>query len=586
MRNTAVIFAIFILLFASCKSSQKATASAKTSTKKERKTVAAVGPKLDKATQEKMDRLFMDAEKAKVIEDWDNAIQTYNQVLAIDPYNADVHFELSQIYIAQNKLDQAETEDMIAVKIDNANKWYLEELAGIFMNEGKIKEATDVFKILVDKFPTNPDYYLNLGYLYSKQSQFDLAIKTYDLFEKNFGIDENVIQEKKNLYLHLNKFNEAANEVHKLTDAFPGETEYMLMEADLYRANKMNDKAIEIYKKILVIEPDNAQALLSLAELGTQGSGEGQESLKKIFANPKVDIDTKVKILYPYLQYWDLKKDNKQEAFDLAEILTKTHPDQAKGYAIKADLYYLDNQNDLALESYLKALQYNKDVYTVWQQVMVIYNLKKNWDSLERICNEAVELFPNEANIYLFKGGAEYQNKEYEKAIKSFSKGEKMSGDDDKKRAQFLANLGDTYHSINKYDESDSAYEKSLKLDPENAFVLNNYSYYLSVRKVNLEKAKEMSAYANKIEPDNNSFLDTYAWILFQLGDFAGAKEWQEKAIKAGGDKSGTILEHYGDILFKLGNKDEAIENWKKAKEVGTDSSTIDRKIAEQKYVE
>ncbi len=66
----------------------------------------------------------------------------------------------------------------------------------------------------------------------------------------------------------------------------------------------MKDKAIEIYKKILVIEPDNAQALLSLAELGMQG-GTGQQSqddLKKIFANPKVDIDTKVRILYPYLQ--------------------------------------------------------------------------------------------------------------------------------------------------------------------------------------------------------------------------------------------------------------------------------------------
>ena len=161
-----------------------------------------------------------------------------------------------------------------------------------------------------------------------------------------------------------------------------------------------------------------------------------------------------------------------------------------------------------------------------------------------------------------------------------------MSFDNDKLRAQFLANLGDVYHAMNKFTESDSAYDRSLKFDAENSYVLNNYSYYLSIRKVNLEKAKQMSAYSNKLDPGNTSFLDTYAWILFQLNDFAGAKEWQQKAMNAGGDKSGTILEHYGDILFKLGNKDEALNYWKQAKALGTDSTTIDRKIAEMKYVE
>ena len=249
-------------------------------------------------------------------------------------------------------------------------------------------------------------------------------------------------------------------------------------------------------------------------------------------------------------------------------------------------MYYLDTQYDKALEAYQKSLSLNKDVFQVWQQVMVLYNQKKDWINLDKTCNDAMELFPNQSLIYLFKGGAEVQNKEYEKALKSFSRGEKMSGDNDKVRAQFLANLGDVYHNLNKVTESDSAYDRSLKLDPENSYVLNNYSYYLSLRKANLEKAKQMSAYANKLEPDNSSFLDTYAWILFQLNDFAGAKEWQEKALKAGGDKSGTEVEHYGDILFQLGNIEEAIKHWKQAKELGTDSSTIDKKILEGKYIE
>jgi len=577
---------IFLSLVISCEAfSQPAEKEKKKKKKKGDKEQVST---LDKADQQKVERLFMEAEKAKVTEDWETAIKNYKEVLAIDDKNANAHFQLAQIYTGLSKLADAEQEATEATRLDPDNKWYLEMLASVYMSQGKGKEATDVFKTLISKFQNNPEYYLNLGFLQSKTGQFEAAIKTYEQFEKNFGLDENVVMEKKNLFLRLNKFNDAVNEIQKLVDEFPGETDYLMMKADLYRANRMKEKATELYKKVLEKEPDNAQASLALADLGMQSGNEQQslESIKKVFANEKVDVDTKIKILFPYLQYWDMQKDKKQDAFDLAEILTTTHPDEAKGFAIKADLYYLDNQNDKALEAYLKSLSLNKDVFQVWQQVMLLYNQKRDWINLDKTCNNAMELFPNQAIIYLFKGGAEMQNKELEKAVKSFSRGEKMSGDNDKVRAQFLANLGDVYHELGKVTESDTAYDRSLKLDAENSYVLNNYSYYLSIRKANLEKAKQMSAYANKLEPDNSSFLDTYAWILFQLNDFTGAKEWQEKAMKAGGDKSGTILEHYGDILFQLGNKEEALKYWKQAKDLGTDSSTIDKKISEGKYIE
>ena len=142
-----------------CKSTQKttATANAKTDTAPHKKT-AQVQNKFDKETQEKLDRLFLDAEKAKVTEDWDDAIKSYDDVLLIDPGNADAHFQLAQIYVSKNKLSDAENEALAAIKIDIENKWYWELLASIYMNEGKAKEATETFKALVDRFPGNPDY--------------------------------------------------------------------------------------------------------------------------------------------------------------------------------------------------------------------------------------------------------------------------------------------------------------------------------------------------------------------------------------------------------------------------------------------
>jgi tetratricopeptide (TPR) repeat protein len=544
---------------------------------------------LSKQQVSKLERLQMDAEKAKVTEDIDAAVKSYQDILVIDPANANAHFQLAQIYADKGKFADAETEAAAAVKYDSGIKWYQELLGNIYLNEGKVKEAVEAFKTLIDKFPNNPDYYLNLGFLYSKLGQFDNAIKVYDQFEKNFGIDEQVITEKRNLYLRLGKFNEAVGEVQKLEEAFPGESEYMLMEAELYRAKKQNDKAAAIYQKILAAEPDNPKAQLAIAQMNAQvdDGTQKKESLKEIFKNPKVGIDTKISILLiSYIQMNSEDSSKRKEAIELADILVNVHPNEAKAFAVQGDLFFLDNQLDKALNAYKQSLSISKDIFQVWQQVMGIYNEKADWENLLSTANEAMELFPNQAVVYLYKGGAEVQLKQFDKAVKSFSKGEKVSADNVKLKAQFLSNLGDVYHSLNQYAASDSAYEKALKIDPENAYVLNNYSYYLSIRKENLEKAKQMSAYANKLEPQSSSFLDTYAWILFQMNDFAGAKEWQEKAMQADGGQSGTILEHYGDILSKLGKKEEALKYWKQAKNLGTDSSTLERKIAEQKYVE
>jgi tetratricopeptide (TPR) repeat protein len=579
---------LFLLLFAFIGQADALPSADKEKKKKGKADDSAKASSLSKGEQQKLERLFLEAEKFKVIEDWENAIKTYGEVIAMNADNHAAYFQLAQIYFAQQKAPEAEKAAAQAVKLDGSNKWYWEMLATVYMAAGKPKEAADTYKALIQKFPNDPDTYLNLGFMQARSGQFENAIKTYDQYEKTFGLDESVVLEKKNMYLRLNRFNDAISEVHKLTDAFPGEIEYLLLEAELYRANNMKDKASVLYKKILDIEPDNAHALLALADMDLQGGNTQQsmESIKKIFENPKMDVDTKIRILFPYLQYWDIQKEKKHEAFELAELLTTAHPDEAKAWAIKGDLYSFDLQYDKSLESYKRALALKKDVLQVWQQVLVIYNTQRDWKNLQATATEALEYFPNQAIIYLFKGGAEQQNKEYEKSVTSLSKGERMSADNEKLRSQFLANLGDVYHSMGKYEASDSAYDRALKYDPENAYVLNNYSYYLSLRKTNLEKAKQMSAYSNKLEPGNASFLDTYAWILFQLKDYTGAKEWQEKAMKADGNKSGTIIEHYADILFELGDTAGALKYWKQAKELGTDSATIDRKIAEGKYVE
>jgi len=575
---------IIIVLIAAILLTNYSVASPKDKSKKSKK--KATSDVIDKALQEKTERLFLDAQRAKMIEDYETAQKQFREVLMLDPKCADAHFQLGQIYLSTGQIQLAREAAEMAVKYDPSNKWYKDFLGGILARTSP-KDAIVLYRELLKQNPNDPDFYMSLAYLYIQTKQPLEAVKVYDQFEKVFGIDEGIISQKKGLYLALNQFDKAIAELKKLEDAYPDEPAFMLMQADLYVANNMRDKAFPIYKRVLEIDPENPQALLAVAEYSSkQGDTTARrETFKKIFANPSLNVDAKVKMLFPYVQLFDIKKENREEALMLSDILAQTHPKESKTHAIRGDLYYLDNRLDSALLSYKRSLELQKDVYNVWQQLFFIYNQQRDWKTLKDITTESLEFFPNQAITYLFKGLAENQLKEYDSALKSYGKGEKMSLDNEKLRAQILSNIGDVYHTQNQHTESDEAFDKALKLDPDNATVLNNYSYYLSLRKVNLEKAKQMSAYANKLQENNDSFLDTYAWILFEMGSYKEAKEWQEKAIKYGGEKSATILEHYGDILSKLGDNKGAVDYWKRAKENNSESKTIDKKIAEGKYV-
>ncbi len=544
----------------------------------------------DNLTQEQIDKitsLQLDAEKAKLVEDFDEAVSKYRELINIDKKNANAYYQIAVIDFQKNKIEDALFEAEEAVKYDENNKWYLELLSKSLVKSGKTKEAIKAYESLIQKNPMDADNYFDLAFLYLQSNLPLNAVKTYDQFEKNYGVEESVILQKEKIYLKLNMFDKAVDEIQKLIDAYPDDVEYINMMAELYTLNGKKDKAIPYYQKILTIDPENAQALLSLADInGAKGDTTARiEGMRKVFANPNMNIDAKIRMLFPFIQYYEIRKEKIKEAQELSQILVQTHPDQSKAYAIKGDVFYIDQKDDTALVAYLKALELQKDIFTVWQQVFAIYSNKREWQKLEAMSSEALEYFPNQAIVYLYKGNAEYQLKLYEKALKSFTKGEKMSGDNNFLRAQIWASIGDIHYNLKQHLQSDSAFEQSLKYNPDNSYTLNNYSYYLSLRKANLEKAKQMSAYSNKIEPGNSSFEDTYAWILFELGDFKEAKIWQEKALKNDTANS-TLLEHYGDILSKLGESEKALEYWNKAKKAGSDSTSLDKKIAAKSYVE
>lgn len=217
--------------------------------------------------------------------------------------------------------------------------------------------------------------------------------------------------------------------------------------------------------------------------------------------------------------------------------------------------------------------------------MIITFDLKE-YDDLINLGKEVQELFPSQPIIYYLLGLAHIQKKSYDLAIEELNSGKPIIIENPNLLSQFYASLGDAYYAKEEFNKSDDAYNKSLEILPENTYVLNNYSYYLSLRKTSLQQAAEMMSLCVKLSPGQPSYEDTYAWVFYQLKDYNNALFWIEKAISSGGNNSATIVEHYGDILYQLSKKEAALSQWQKAKELGSKSKFIDKKISEKKLYE
>ena len=248
------------------------------------------------------------------------------------------------------------------------------------------------------------------------------------------------------------------------------------------------------------------------------------------------------------------------------------------------DIQTLTDHKKEARNTYLQALRFDNSKYQIWQQVVLIDAELNQTDSLLVHSDRALELFPNQASLWFYKGVAHLLKKQPTKGVKALEHGRRLVVNNPELLGQFDAQLGDAYHELKEYEKSDAAYEAALVSDPNNVQVLNNYSYFLSLRGEKLDKAKQMSGKVVKQFPDNDTYLDTYAWVLYKLKDYAGARTTLEKALQT--SKDGSVVEHYGDVLYQLGEKEKAEAEWQRAHKLGGTSDLLERKLKDRKLYE
>lgn len=544
------------------------------------------GKPLSDLEKQKFDFAFVSGNKEKILNNYDKALDYFAECYKLDPDNAALNFVLAEIYYQQKKYPMAEQLCAAAIALDKTNGWYKELLVDIYVSEKKNKEAA---KLLTDlgREKKDAEYLLKAAYLYSIIADYSSALRILDEVEKKIGLNEDVVIRKEQIYLAQNKLPKAIKEIERLIQSDPTNVRYRGMMADLLWANGKGEEAAAIYREILKEHPQNGFAAFALADYHKLKNQHETwfDYLKIGMASADVDSKTKVAVLSAFVSGSEFP--NQNDRFEeLARIFSQTNPGDPMPFLVMGDVYVQQSKYDSARAEYKKALEIEPSTYMAWfQTVYCSANLLNN-DTLLHDCEEAISYFPAEPVFYAYGSIAAMQLKQYPKAIDLANKGlEITTPDRDDLILQLNATLGDAYHYVKNYRASDSIYDALLQKDSTNAYALNNYAYFLSLRKTQLEKAEKMSLRSIELDQHNPSYLDTYGWILFTMGKYKEAKEYIEKSL-ALSPKNAEVVDHLGDVLFKLNDKQGALEQWKKAKELGSENPLLPKKISSGNWYE
>jgi tetratricopeptide (TPR) repeat protein len=509
---------------------------------------------------------FTEATRLLLFEDYGRSLSLFNECLKYKPQSAAVHYQLAQIYIKAGDYTSARGFSRTAYRSDTTNVWYAMQLASVYQACRMEDSAILVYKALLKGSKEDLNLFFRIASLYEQEEKFDEALSYLDHIEKETGITKEVCISKSRIYSKTGKKKLALSELRRCLTG--GEQDYIVLGviAEFYRTHNEPRSAMHYYELIESDHRDDANVMFSYGEfLLEQGQIEkAQKVYVDIFRNDNIDENVRMGYLYNAIQDERLYKLVKPILDTVVNTVYRQGRDSIRIISLYSDIKYRSGKYGDAAGALKRIIAIDDKNYSAWEQLLFCENALSRKDSVKYYGEMAISRFPERPLSYLVLGSVYYEEKDYIKAVSTLKTGEMFAGGD-RLKVEFYSLLAECYAKIEDLSMSDDYYMRSLKIDSLNVVVLNNYSYSLAVRGDNIARAISMSKYTIEKEPYNSTYLDTYAWVMYQNNNLPEAEKYIRKAIQYGGDKNPEILSHYGDILAKKGKSRDAVEAWNRA---------------------
>ena len=557
---------------------------------REKPAVALAQSSLTPEQQRKYDYFFLEAMRLKEKKDYASAFGLLQHCLDIHPNAASELYDVSQYYMFLRQVPQGQEALEKAVANAPDNYWYSQGLASLYQQQNELDKAVTLLEQMVVRFPAKQDPLFNLLDLYGRQEKYDEVISTLNRLEKRMGKNEQLSMEKFRIYLQMKDDKKAFQEIESLVQEYPMDMRYQVILGDVYLQNGKKQEAYDVYQKVLAAEPDNPMAIFSMASYYKQTGQEElyQQQLDTLLLNKKVTPDTKVGVMRQMIVENEQADKDSTQIIALFDRIMKQEQDDPQIPMLYAQYLLSKNMEAESVPVLEQVVDLDPTNNAARMMLIGAAVKKEDYKQIIKVCEPGIEATPDALEFYYYLAVAYNQAEKPDSVISICKRALEHKTADGKKEivSEFYSILGDMYHTQKQMKEAYAAYDSALVYNPSNIGALNNYAYYLSVERRDLDKAEEMSYKTVKAEPNNATYLDTYAWILFEKGNYAEARIYIDNAMKSeGGDKSDVIVEHCGDIYYMTGDVDGALTYWKKALEMGSESKTLKQKIEKKKYI-
>lgn len=550
--------------------------------------------------QTRLDYFMAEAAKSRMQGQWSKAMELYSHCLQIDSCSAEALYQLGRIsfYLRQ---DSAGLEYLHkAVDLDPDNTYYIEPLAAILLRQGCEDDALPLLEHISKLQSNRSDVLSHLASIYSKTGRLEDAISTLDRLEMLEGKMSQLSNEKFSLYMEMGDSVKAFAELQSLCGEYPADLSYKIDMAYCYQQLGDYEKALQMYDEVRAIDPANVPLQMAMLDYYLS---QGMDSLydatrDSILYAPETETAKRVVLIQQMVQRMSPDSADTEQIikrFERVLQLDSTNVELLTMYAAFLDYRQKPQEMIQSVMSRVLLVEPDNEMATQW--LLQYYASRKDYFSLEEICRRGVNYHPKDLVYPYFLGMIMLERNNNAEALEVLDRGIRLRSEDTRLAlvSDAFTVKGDVFYKMGKHADAFLQYDSALVYNKDNVLCLNNYAYYLSLRNEYLDKAEEMSYRTIKAEPDNRTYLDTYAWILFMQAKYEQAQEYMDKVVPRDSSEqflmtdlytSTAILEHAGDIAWMNGDAERATYLWQLAVRRGDDEVTpiLRKKAKKRKY--
>lgn len=511
-------------------------------------------------------------------QDYERALDKLTAAHLIMSKDAGINYALSDVYVATGDFVNAEYYARLAAEAEPDNKWYLLHLAEIYRATNRNEKTIEALKQIIEIYPRDLDILYLLSESHLEMGNLEESNKILDIILDQRGSIFEIHLRKFQNYNALGEDEKALSELEMIMDLNPGNISTLHRVSQYYIDFGEYQRAEEILLEAAERKPGEPTTYLLLAEIYSQN--QEWELLGSTFLslieNPHINPDQKVELV----RYLYMQSQNRPDVQILAEqteslvmAISEHEPEYGPAQLIASEYFIQQNEYEQALKNLERINEHFPEIPDAWGQRMQLLFTLERYESVIELSDEANQQVPDNAFIQFFTGAAYMLTEQYQIA-EEWLELATLSPSQRSFRSVIYGALGDVRYELDKWDETESAFESALRLDRNNHNALNNYAYYLSLRNENLDTALDMSMQALELEPDNAAYLDTAGWIYFKKGDHENALHYIHRSVDTG-DASAEVLEHLGDVYDAVGDSENAIHWWRRALEMDSERTYL-----------